>query len=208
MNRLFYVLNSNTNFEFPHMNCDTYSYEDLKKWFLRHDYFLAYMITMFEAKDPGAVLEKLAEKEELMLLGTAWMRLKFMAEVLNPTCIHTHFNKRLKIASAHEWETHAMLRYITVDRYANTFINIVMNSVEAVVNEWTPPEIPTKYVDIAKVLNAELPKIREAPLGLYDWIKCDPHSMAPLPYYTFITSLYSVLASALQGPIQQSEESL
>lgn len=204
MNRLFYVLNSNTNFEFPHMNCDTYSYADLKKWFLRHDYFLAYMVTMFEAKDPCAVLEKLAEQEDLVLLGTAWMRLKFMAEVLNPASIHTHFNKRIKIPEAHTWEEHAMMRYITVDRYANTFINIVMNSVEAVVNETKLPEIPTKYLDIAKALNTELPKIRMAPLGEYDWTKCDPHSMAPLPYYTFITNLYSVLASALTDPTQQS----
>lgn len=198
MNRLFYILNSNTNFDFPHMNCDTYSYEDLKKWLLRPDYFLGYMSAMFGAKDVPAVLKKLESLENVCCLGTAWMRLKFMAEAIHSNVLRGMYSPRLKIPDAHTWADEGMLRYITVDRYANTFINTIMNTVEAIVEGWELPTISSDYLSLAAALNSDLPAIRAKPLGEYRWERFAPAELAPLPYYTFITRLYAPLASALK----------
>lgn len=185
------------------MNCDTYSYEDLRKWLFRHDYFLGYMAAMFGAQDVPAVLKKLESLESVCLLGTAWMRLKFMAESIHSSVLHRQYNARLKIPDAHMWADEGIMRYITVDRYANTFINIIMNTVEAIVEERELPTINPNYIKIAELLNSELPTIRAAQLGEYKWSHCAPQELAPLPYYTFITRLYQPLASALSDPSQQ-----
>ena len=186
------------------MNCDTYSYEDLKKWLLRHDYFLGYMAVMFGAQDVPVVLKKLESLDDVCMLGTAWMHLKFMAEVINSNVLHRMYNSRLKIPEAHMWADEGMMRYITVDRYANTFINIIMNTVEAIVEERELPTINPDYLTLAKALNSDLPAIRASPMGEYRWKRFAPHELAPLPYYTFITRLYAPLASALSCPSQQS----
>jgi hypothetical protein len=205
MNRLFYVLNSNTNFDFPHMNCDTYSYVDLKKRLLSPDYFIGYMAVMFGAQDVAVILKKLESLEDVCILGTAWMRLKFMAEAINSNVLCRMYNPRLKTPDAHVWAARGVMRYITVDRYANTFINIVMNTVEAIVEERELPTINPEYVTLAAALNSDLPAIRASPLGEYRWERFAPHELAPLPYYTFITRLYEPLASVLTCPSQQSE---
>lgn len=187
------------------MNCDTYSYEDLKQWLFRHDYFLGYMAAMFGAHDVPAVLKKLESVDGIAQLGTAWMRLKFIAEAIHTNVLRTMYSPRLKIPDAHTWAEQGMMRYITVDRYANTFINIIMNTVEAIVEEREPPNINSDYIEIAEALNLEIPTIRAKPLGEYKWERFAPAELAPLPYYNFITRLYLPLASALTDPSQQSE---
>jgi hypothetical protein len=178
MNPLFYEINKHQHFEFPHDDCDRKTTKELMKWWCRPDYF-----GVFIARALGGRAAATADTAEL---GAAWMRLKFAAEVCNPTLVLSKLRPKMKLPRAEEWRSHCTERYSAIDVEANLLLNAIM---EQIVGNSGNPDNAT-VLKKARAWNSVFPTIRSSPLGEYDWRGCAPSDMSVHPYSVFLSAIW------------------
>ena len=190
----FYMLNTHQHFTFPHGSCDTYSDEALAEWFYRPDYFCFYILKYFKPEATTADLESYKTKE-LTVFGIAWMRLKFLAEVLEPTLIAKKYEKRafsrpLFLPYIH-WANIdvVMSRYIEVDRLANYLSARIISVFET----QTPIESDHPLLPVLHTFSSSLPLIRAEPLEQVEWAKFSPNELMIYPYFALIERFWLAL---------------
>lgn len=185
MHALFYEVNANQQFEFPHDDCDRKSTAELMAWWCRPDYFAAFIARKLGA--PATAVEATAE------VGAAWMRLKFAAEVCNPTLVLAKIRPTMKFPGAKDLCAAATERYAAIDVLANALLNHILNTMEGIVGS---SEFPT-----ISQINSVFPTIRSRPLGMYDWRPCAPSELSVYPYSVFLYAIYeAVLGKSFSRP--------
>ena len=190
----FYVLNTHQHFTFPHGSCDTYSDEALTEWFYQPNYFCFYILKYFKPDATLADLEPYKTKE-LTVFGQAWMRLKFLAEVLEPTLITDKYEKRAFTRPPFlpyiQWTNMdiVMTRYSEIDRLANYLIARIISVFET----QTPIESDHPLLPVLQTFSSALPLIRAEPLGQIEWAKFSPRDLTIYPFFTLIDRFWITL---------------
>ncbi len=195
----FYVLNTHQHFRFPHGICDTLTNEALTDWFYSPDYFCFYILKHFKPAATFADLDTYKTKE-LTIFGQAWMRLKFLAEALDPSVIVTKhekraFSKPLFLTHKH-WENMdtVMTRYSEIDRLAN----YICAKIIAVFETQTPIEPDHPLLPVLQTFSSSLPLIRAEPLGQIEWAKFSAQELTIYPYFVLIGRFWSALEPVTQ----------
>ena len=197
----FFLLNTATNFSFPHHNCDEIPTEKLVRLFFHPDYFCWYIVRHFGKTPDDSIVEKLRAHPTLATIGTAFMRLKFLVEVLDPKRLLHRIQAQKKagaflreeMSAIWDWLTEAAERYAHLDRLANYMCAAMIEIIRDIVgNAETPREFSALSAH-ATMLNTQIPTIREKPCEIYAWSAVAPYELVNYPYFMFVIRTWSVL---------------
>lgn len=199
----FYILNTAQHFSFPHSDCDEISNIDLTAWFYKPDYFCFYILKYYK---PDATLVDLARIQSpfMSTFGSAWMRLKFAAEVMDPVYVTRRIEprafKRSPFTPYTLWKTEADSRGSSIDNLANYVLNHIIKNIEAYVRN-IESTIYTNDVDMISALqtmNSAIYTIRKTPCdGKFMWSGTHPRDLTIFPYFAFITQMWEAIAPVL-----------
>lgn len=91
---VFYVVNKTQHFEFPHADCDIHTNEELAELYFKQSGFGSYCCGVI-ASMTGAVcdLSALRYNSKFINYVTAWMRLKYVAEQVDPVRYRRYFER-------------------------------------------------------------------------------------------------------------------
>ena len=127
---VFYAVNKAQHFEFPHTNCDTYANTDLAALYFKQSGYGSYCCRMIASITGVACdLSVLHANSQFVNLVTAWMRLKFVAEQVDPVryaryfergIIPAHKTPKLPAELLELYKADSTEFYAFVDRLANT----------------------------------------------------------------------------------------
>lgn len=193
------MLNSNTHFSFPHENCDEIPTEELKAMFFHPDYFCQYIVRHF-AELTDDIMKRLREHPQLGEMGAAFMRLKFMTEVLDIRRILARVQNQKKaggflkgeVLRIWEWETAGTERYAAVDALANHMCNAMIETIRALVRNTDIPDF-SQLATAAVGINLAIPQIRAKPCDRYAWNTVDPYTLVNYPYFIFVVRSWAVI---------------
>ena len=199
----FFALNSNTHFSFPHENCDEIPTEELKAMFFHPEYFCQHIVRYF-VEPTDDIMKRLRSHPQLGEMGAAFMRLKFLAEVLDIRRMLPRLRNQKKaggflkdeVSRIWEWErereTVGMERYAAVDVLANHMCNAVIETIKAIVRNTDIPDF-SQLATAAVGINVAIPQIRAKPCDRYAWNDVDPHALANYPYFVFVVRSWDAL---------------
>jgi hypothetical protein len=195
---IFYAINKNTQyFHFPHTNCDEYSNNELCDIYFNSG-FGAYCRRII-ASISGYIcdLNTLEHNSQFVNYVVAWMRLKFIAEQVDPIRYTRYFesqpippNKTPKLPPElfNVYKADTTELYSFVDTLANrvqiAWINIMMG-----LDACTDAELENTCMRI----NSELQTIRESECGEYIWKHVNPYELTIYPFLQFQFNLRRVL---------------
>lgn len=211
MDSFYYTINKEQHFYFPHSDADTWTDAQLWRHYLQPDYFPAYMVrTLDKTVEPATILS--ADIPGFRAAAIAWMRLKFLCEILEPTHILKKRNSRWRFAS--ELLTWTAVEVTERCVIADVCCNIIgMKLCELII-------ALTKGADTTKVketlatweptlnsFNAAVQSLRSEPIGQCQWGLFHPHELVPLPWCTYILNAHATLIPllAVLNPILPSE---
>jgi hypothetical protein len=198
----FFILNRATHFSFPHDRCDQIPTDRLIHEFFHPDYFCAHIVRHFDTQGKHhAILERLREHPVLDILGAAFMRMKFLAEVLDIRRLLPRVKGQKRkggflkgeVVAVWEWETHGTERYAAIDNLANQLCNAVIEIVRDTVRNTDSLTDYTALVNAAHTINEELPKIRREKYEQYVWDDIAPYMLVNYPYFVYVVKAWSVL---------------
>ena len=203
-----------TDYEFPHADCDMKTSEELQAYFFSRSY-LCYRILTVYCKEYNQDVTKcmLAAQEHrgLRICGETFMRLKFMLEVMNLRLLRS----KLAIVPKHpksgfmkppiseiwSWESSAGEHYSQVDVMANrVFLYIIQTLKKIVTNVEEDSENAawiTQRLDAFKEMNLSIQKIRTVPCGSILWERFQPNELSTYPYCIFLLELWKAVKSSL-----------
>ena len=199
----FFILNRATNFPFPHDNCDEIPTDTLIRMFFSPDYFCQHIARYFlepTAYDISETMKRAREHPTLGTIGAAFMRLKFLAEVLNVRLLLPKLQTQKKaggflkgeVVPIWEWEEKGTERYAIVDNLANQLCNTVIEIVRGIVRNTEIPD-PAPMAKIAIALNKEIPQIRARPCEQYAWNDSAPYMLVNYPYFVFVVRAWRII---------------
>jgi len=188
----FFILNRNTHFSFPHDNCDEIPTEELKAMFFHPDYFCQHIVRYF-VEPTDDIMKRLRGHPQLGEMGAAFMRLKFLAEVLDIRRMLPRLKSQKKaggflkdeVSRIWEWDTVGTERYVAVDTLANHMCNAVIETIKAIVRNTDIPDF-SQLATAAVGINLAIPQIRANPCDRYAWNNVDPYTLVNYPYFVFV----------------------
>jgi len=188
----FFILNRNTHFSFPHENCDEIPTEELKAMFFHPEYFGQHIVRYF-AEPTDDIMNRLRDHPQLGEMGAAFMRLKFLSEVLDIRRMLPRLKSQKKaggflkgeVFRIWEWETMGTERYAAVDVLANHMCNAVIETIQAIVRNTDIPDF-SQLATAAVSINEAVPQIRKKPCDRYVWNAVDPCALVNYPYFVFV----------------------
>jgi len=195
----FFILNANTHFSFPHHNCDEIPTVELSHMFFHPDYFCGHIVRHFGAKSED-IIHRLQAHPTLAAIGTAFMRLKFLVEVLDPRQLHRRVTTQKKaggflkgeMLAIWDWEHKGTERYAAVDVLANHMCHAMIEIIRDIVGNKEVREFQS-LATIAATLNEEIPKIRAGKCEQYVWSSEAPYHFVNYPYFMFVVRVWAVL---------------
>lgn len=152
------------------------------------------------------VLERVQMHPYLQELGAGCMRLKFLAEVMDPVRMEPRLKKlpaklltRVpELQGIMGWGEHGTDRYHQIDVLTNRIFAYIVQAVESVVryNEYLPwdnnDDLKRLFTHIY-VFNRTLETVRERPCGEFVWKGVDPSELSLVPYFTFVLRAWNTL---------------
>jgi hypothetical protein len=196
LNDIFYAVNKAQHFEFPHANCDTYTNRDLAALYFKQSGFGSHCCGVI-ASVTGVVcdLSALASNSQFVNYVTAWMRLKFVAEQVDPVryaryfergIIPAHKTPKLPAELLELYKADSTEFYAFVDRLANT---IQMQWLGLMTGR---PGCPPGLDIVCTWINSELPTIRSrlSPACSHE---INPYDLSIKPFLEYHRGLRRVL---------------
>ena len=202
----YYTYNRNQNFSFPHDDADTYTDDQLWSHYKSHDYVCVYLMKQL---DPSVsvvpMLDTLQSLPQFKDLATAWMRLKFVCEVLEPHRImrkRDAFVKkpntpltRAPCAAIWDWTLETLTEdYYTIDVVTNIVGLHLFETVKSLVLG-TPP-LPALAPELAAKVSSfsnQVQSLRQKPLDQCQWNLYNPHELVPYPWCMYMIRLKTIL---------------
>ena len=202
----FYILNKDQHFAFPHTNCDELETDYVKDLFFQ-DYG-KHCFRYFGGED----IEQIKTDTDIGEFGAAFMRMKFIAEVTDPTRLFRRFMKKKpkgflvgEIAEIWEWETEGMDRYSHIDTLTNRICNAMLEMIRANVRNTGIIDVPDieELRIIVKHLNTELPKVRKAKCGEFMWSDTAPYELFEYPYFILVVRFWKIIHATMLRNVEQ-----
>ena len=191
---LFYELNKIQSFEFPHNNCDEYTNDQLLELYFKQSGYGPFCKKYIEAHAPIGTqididLEKLRHNSQFVNYVIAWMRLKFIAEQVDPVRYTNYFRHFTSMRSP-RLPSYLQSLYKSDSTEFYSYIDNLTNSVQI---SWIQMMLG-KQGDVTldnkcTLLNSKLPTIRSCDLGEYKWKSINPYELPLLPFLTFHSEL-------------------
>ena len=232
----FYELNYAQHFPFPHTNCDEIDNEVLKRKFMDTDYICPHIIRHFMEKTAKGTEQGTGQGTEqgtvtfqdlydrvklhpvLQELGAGFMRLKFLAEVIDPNRLKPQLDKMVaileKIKDPHhplgkkellpifEWVEKGADRFSQIDIMANYTFALILVIIESIVQGKDHLPFDTHWIQLYERLstfNQSMPTIRENPCGEYIWKQVTPYELPLLPYLMFVLRSWDIVKPLLDN---------
>jgi len=203
-----------TNYYFPHGDCDLKTSGELQTHFFSRAYLCHRILTVY-CKEYNHDLNKCMtiaqEHRGLRICGETFMRLKFILEVMNLRVLRS----KLAIVPKHSkspfmkppiseiwtWESSAGEHYSHVDVIANrVFLYIVQTLKKIVTGVEENSENAlwiTQQLDAFENMNSSIQKIRTVPCGSILWERFQPIELSTYPYCMFVLELWNVVKPSL-----------
>lgn len=194
---IFYTINKAQHFEFPHANCDMYEKEMLAALYFKQSGFGTFCCGII-ASFTGIVcnIEHLKQNSQFVNYVTAWMRLKFIAEQVDPIR-YRHYFERLSIPAnkvpklptelLELYKADSTEFYVSVDNLANT---IQMKWIEIMVNGAAATEADLDI--LCNRINDQLPKVR-ASISTAAKTTFDPYEFPIRPFLEYQRELRRII---------------
>jgi hypothetical protein len=97
VHEIFYIINRNQYFEFPHSDCDRYTDEQLANLYFKQSGYGSYCSAIITSRTGNeCILDKWRHNFQFVNYVSAWMRLKFTVEQVDPLR-YTRYFERLPI---------------------------------------------------------------------------------------------------------------
>ena len=196
----FYEVNKAQQFEFPHANCDVYSKDELATLYFKQSGFGSYCCCVLASiTEQVCDLSIMQQNSQFVNFVTAWMRLKFIAEQVDPVRYRQYFDRlpipanktpKLPVELLELYKADSTEFYTLVDRLANK-IQIKWIGMLMCLNADCDPEMAavSDINNICTLINSELPTIRA-----HDSAKAfDPYELSIRPFLEYQRDLRRVL---------------
>jgi len=187
----YYTLNLEQNFSFPHDNADTYTDEQLWSHYSSQDYLCAYLIRQLGHKDPHPILDALSRQPYAKDYAAAWMRLKFLCEVMEPTRIlkkrdamPPKVKARLNLSA---WTIESLTEeFYTLEVVTNILGQHLFDVVKSLTEEAEPQALCQEFSDIIVTFNKNIYALRQTPLDQCQWNLWNPYDLMPFVWAKYI----------------------
>jgi hypothetical protein len=188
----YYTLNLEQNFSFPHDNADTYTDEYLWTHYSGQDYLCAYLIRQLGHKDPHPILDALSRQPYAKDYAAAWMRLKFLCEVMEPSRIlkkrdamPPKVKARLNHLSA--WTSESLTEeFYQLEVVTNILGQHLFDVVKSLTEGVEPKTLPPEFTDAVLAFNKKLYSLRQMPLDQCQWNLWNPYDLTPFAWARYI----------------------
>lgn len=192
---IFYAVNRAQYFEFPHTNCDTYTNEDLAALYFKHSGYGSYCCGVI-ASLTGSIacdLSALASNSKFVNYVTAWMRLKFVAEQVDPVRYTRYFERG--VIPAHKTpklpaELLELYKADSTEFYA--FVDSLANAIQMRWLAIIMGRNDTGLDELCMRINSTLPTIRSQ-LSSHHAITGDPYELPIKPFLEYQRGLRQIL---------------
>jgi hypothetical protein len=205
----YYTLNLEQNFSFPHDNADTYTDEQLWAHYSGKNYLCAYLIRQL-GHNTTTILDALAGQPYAKDYAAAWMRLKFLCEVMEPTRILRKRDamppkakarlQHLSIWTAESLTEEFYQLEVVTNVLGQHLFDVVKNLTEGV----EPPVLAPKFTDAVLTFNKKLYALRQNPLDQHQWNLWNPNDLTPFAWASYIMDAKAA-SSCLTSSSRQAE---
>jgi len=210
MDSFYFTVNKIQHFTFPHSDADVWTDDALWAHYIKPDYFAAYMVRQIDATvAPATILS--ADIPGFRAAAVAWMRLKFLCEVLEPVYILKKRNSRWRFTSeVLTWTAEEITERSTSADVCCNIIGLklceLLYALTKHTDTTTLKETLAEWKPVLETFNAAIHTIRSVPLALCQWYLFSPQELVPFPWCTFIERAYATLPPLLSAlhPISQS----
>jgi hypothetical protein len=199
----FYEINKAQHFEFPHIDCDTYTDDQLARLYFKQSGFGEYCCRVVSKYTSDACMDLniLQQNPQFVNCVVAWMRLKFIAELVDPVRYAHYFHIRPRPHPSKPLRLPAELLAL-YDTDTTEFFAYVDNLANQIQLRWIQMlafacgNMPAHPLDDLCIhLNSELQTIRSRIVPPYTLDGVDPYDLALYPFLTFHLELRRVLLS-------------
>jgi len=194
----YYTLNLEQNFSFPHDNADTYTDEQLWSHYSGQDYLCAYLIQQLGHKDPTPILEALAKQPHTKDYAAAWMRLKFLCEVMEPTRILRKWvtmppKVKARLEHLSTWTSESLTEeFYTLEVVTNVLGQHLFDVVKSLTEGVEPKTLSKEFTDAVLAFNKKLYALSQNPLDQCQWNLWNPYDLTPFAWARYIVDTKSV----------------
>lgn len=199
----FYDINKAQHFDFPHTNCDEYTNQELAALYFKQSGFGEFCRhTVSQFRDTPCTLDTwgaLQHNPQFVNYVVAWLRLKYVAEIVDPVRYaryfrlrprpHPHKPLRLPAELLELYDADTTELFAFVDRLAN---KIQFRWIEMILG-WDGSGRSHLLDDECTRLNAELQTIRSRIVPPYNLSGVDPYELALYPFLAYHLELRRVL---------------
>jgi hypothetical protein len=198
----YFTLNQEQNFSFPHDDADVYTNEQLWTHYQGRNYLCVYLIKQLNPEaNIYAALTTLNQQPYVKDYAAAWMRLKFLCEVMEPRrilhrCEGIHPKAKARLPILTTWTPELLTDNLyKVDVAANIIGLYLFDLVKSIVLATELPVKPVKeFTDAVLLFNEKLQAVRRNPLGAradftqgdYHWNLWNPYDLAPFAFAKYI----------------------
>lgn len=206
----YYSLNQAQHFSFPHDNADTYTDEQLWFHYIGHEYLCVYLIRQLGHKGPvQPILDTLVELPSFKEYAVAWMRLKFLCEVMEPTQILRKRNPAWQKPNSPmmkepcleiwSWTQESLFeRYYKIDVVANRLGQHLFDTVKAVTLGGVVPLAAAELGEATIKFNKNLYEVRGQPLNVgvvnMQWSQWNPKDLLPYAWALYLIQAWTAFS--------------
>lgn len=205
----YYTLNREQNFSFPHDNADTYTDEQLWSHYSGHNYLCAYLIRQL-GHNTSPILNALAMQPYAKDYAAAWMRLKFLCEVMEPTRVlrkRDAMPPKVKVRLEHlsTWTAESLTEeFYQLEVVTNVLGQHLFDVVKSLTEGVEPPTLLPEFTDAVLAFNKKLYSLRSKPLDQCQWNLWNPYDLTPFVWARYIVDAKAA-SSCLTSSSRQAE---
>jgi hypothetical protein len=212
-----FFLFQDTNYYFPHEDCDMKTSAELQTHFFS-DYYLCsrilrhYRNVLGSSKPLDVFLAEARSHRRIRICGESFMRLKFLLEVIQPRLLRKKllpaYKKResspfLKepVVAIWDWEENVTEYYSRVDVLTNRVFLYIIDTLKRIVmggeeenenNAWIEERL-----EAFAAMNASMPNIRTASFSGVLWERFAPVELTGYAYCMFVLKLWETVVPVL-----------
>ena len=201
-----------TDYDFPHGDCDLQTSAALQTHFFRDDYLCGRILRHYNSSGYDASMRAARAHRGLAICGEAFMRVKFALEVMNLRTLLRKVIPAMKkptspfmkepVSQIWAWEAHGTEHYAQVDVVANRLFLYILQTLKDIamgVDEadaenaaWIAARMP-----LFETMNTAIQKIRAKPCGSILWERFIPYELCAYAYFMFLLELWGVVRQVL-----------
>jgi len=197
-----------TNYDFPHGDCDLQTSAELQTHFFRGDYLCGRILRYYNPAGFDACMKTAREHRGLAICGEAFMRVKFALEVMNLQTLRRKIIPAMKkptspflnepVSQIWTWEANATEYYAQADVVANRLFLYILQTLKCIATDaveedaentaWIAARMP-----LFETMNVRMPQIRAKPCGSVLWERFIPHELCAYAYFMLLLELWWVV---------------